>query len=63
MARRSPASLFVKIGVGVLRKKDDSAYQFMYTYPLVDGGKWTVHAKPQRGVFPATAPIAHWHRL
>ena len=33
--------LFVKLGVGVLRKKDDSAYQFMYPYPLVDGGKWT----------------------
>jgi hypothetical protein len=39
-----PGGLFVKIGVGVLRKADDSAYKFMYTYPLVDGGKWTVHA-------------------
>jgi hypothetical protein len=37
--------LFVKPGVGVLRKVDDSAYQFMYAYPLVDGGKWTVHAR------------------
>jgi hypothetical protein len=36
--------LFVKIGVGVLRKADDSAYKYMYTYPLVDGGKWTVRA-------------------
>jgi hypothetical protein len=36
--------LFVKPGVGVLRKVDDSPYKFMYTYPLVDGGKWTVHA-------------------
>jgi hypothetical protein len=35
--------LFVKIGVGVLRKANDSAYKFMYPYPLVDGGKWTVH--------------------
>jgi hypothetical protein len=39
--------LFVKPGVGVLRKIDDSPYKFMTTYPLVDGGKWTVHA--QRG--------------
>ncbi len=39
-----PGGLFVKIGVGVLRKADDSPYKFMYTYPLVDGGKWTVHA-------------------
>ena len=37
--------LFVKLGVGVLRKADDAAYKFMYTYPLVDGGKWTVHAR------------------
>ena len=43
-----PGGLFVKIGVGVLRKADDSPYKFMYTYPLVDGGKWTVHASPAR---------------
>jgi hypothetical protein len=39
-----PGGLFVKIGVGVLRKPEDSPYKFMYTYPLVDGGKWTVHS-------------------
>jgi hypothetical protein len=39
-----PGGLFVKIGVGVLRKGDDSAYHFMKTYPIVDGGKWTMHA-------------------
>ena len=39
-----PGGLFVKIGVGVLRKAGDSPYKFMFTYPLVDGGKWTVHA-------------------
>src|SRR5579863_2384362 len=39
-----PGGLFVKIGVGVLRKADDTPYKFMYTYPLVDGGKWTMHA-------------------
>jgi hypothetical protein len=38
-AQAKPGELFVKLGVGVLRKRDDSAYQFMYTYPLVDGGK------------------------
>jgi hypothetical protein len=37
--------LFVKPGVGVLRKVDDSPYKFSFTYPLVDGGKWTVHVK------------------
>jgi hypothetical protein len=38
-----PGELFVKPGVGVLRKIDDSRFNFFYTYPLVDGGKWTVH--------------------
>jgi hypothetical protein len=43
--------LFVKIGVGVLRKADDSPYKFMYTYPLVDGGKWTVHTSRRQVSF------------
>ena len=38
-----PGELFVKPGVGVLRKIDDSPYKFTTPYPLVDGGKWTVH--------------------
>ena len=50
-AQAKPGELFVKLGVGVLRKRDDSAYQFMYTYPLVDGGKWTVQAKPSEVSF------------
>ena len=40
-----PGELFVKPGVGVLRKVDDSPYKYMYRYPFVDGGKWTVHSK------------------
>jgi hypothetical protein len=36
---------FVKIGVGVLRRDMDGAYEFGHSYPLVDGGHWTVHAK------------------
>jgi hypothetical protein len=40
--KAKPGDLFVKIGVGVLRKDQDSPYKFMRTYPLVDGGKWTV---------------------
>lgn len=38
-----PGELFVKIGVGTLRKIDDSPYKFMTDYPLVDSGKWTTH--------------------
>lgn len=40
-----PGELFVKPGVGVLRKIDDSPYKFSSSYPLVDNGKWTTHAK------------------
>lgn len=33
---------FVKIGVGVLRKPDDSAYNAFRKYEVVNPGKWTV---------------------
>jgi hypothetical protein len=37
-----PGAPFVKIGVGVLRKVDDTPYKFAASYPLIDGGKWTI---------------------
>lgn len=39
-----PGDVFVKPGVGVLRRIDDKPYHFATPYPLVDGGKWTVRA-------------------
>lgn len=39
-----PGGLFVKPGVGVLRRLDDGPFKFTAPYPLVDGGKWTTHA-------------------
>jgi hypothetical protein len=42
-ADAKPGDLFVKIGVGTLRKVDDSPYKFGFAYPIVDTGKWTVH--------------------
>lgn len=39
-----PGGLFLKPGVGVLRKIDDAPYKYGFVYPIVDGGKWTVHA-------------------
>jgi hypothetical protein len=39
-----PDGLFVKPGVGVLRKVNDAPYGFMFPYPIVDTGKWSVHA-------------------
>jgi hypothetical protein len=38
-----PGGVFVKIGVGVLRKLTNAPYQFGETYPLVDPGQWRVH--------------------
>ena len=37
-----PGGTFIKIGVGVLRKPDDSKYDHSKTYEIVDGGKWSV---------------------
>lgn len=37
--------LFVKPGVGVLRKVSDTPYAYMFFYPIVDPGKWIVRAK------------------
>jgi hypothetical protein len=40
-----PGGLFVKPGVGVLRKVSDTPYTFQFVYPILDTGKWTVHAE------------------
>jgi hypothetical protein len=34
---------FVKVGVGVLRKPDDTGYNFGKQFELVDSGKWTTN--------------------
>src|SRR4051812_6189488 len=44
--RAKPGELFVKPGVGVLRRIDDGPYHFNASYPLVDGGKWSFQTKP-----------------
>jgi hypothetical protein len=41
-----PGGTFVKIGVGVLRKADDTNYSAYNNYDVVDAGKWTVNRKP-----------------
>jgi hypothetical protein len=50
-AEAKAGGLFLKPGVGVLRKVDDSPYKFSFAYPIVDGGKWTVHAKRTQVTF------------
>jgi len=37
-----PGGTFIKIGVGVLRKPNDSKYDHYYRYEIADPGKWTV---------------------
>ena len=39
--KAKPGDPFVKVGVGVLRRKDDSAYSPFSNYDLVDPGTWT----------------------
>jgi hypothetical protein len=37
-----PGETFVKIGVGTLKKADDTPYRFQTNYERLDTGKWTV---------------------
>lgn len=36
-----PGGLFVKLGVGTLRKVADTPYKFGFAFPIVDTGHWT----------------------
>lgn len=56
-----PGQPFVKVGVGVLRKIDDSPYKFGTFYPLVDTGKWKVHKSKRSITFEQTlkSPIGY----
>jgi hypothetical protein len=45
-AEAKPGGTFIKIGVGVLRKPDNSKYDHYYRYEIVDPGKWTVKKGP-----------------
>jgi hypothetical protein len=49
-----PGELFIKPGVGVLRKVDDSPYRFGARYPIVDLGKWKVRVKKDQVTFTQT---------
>jgi hypothetical protein len=42
-----PGGKFVKIGVGVLKKPDESAYNRFRLYEIADPGKWSVTTLPQ----------------
>jgi hypothetical protein len=45
-AEAKPGGTFVKVGVGVLRKKDDAAYSAYSNYDIVTTGQWEVEEGP-----------------
>jgi hypothetical protein len=46
-----PGELFLKPGVGVLRKVEDKPYQFGFSYPIVDTGQWTTKIESRSILF------------
>lgn len=46
--------LFVKPGVGVLRRIDDAPYKFGTVYPIVDNGKWSTKVTKHSVIFTQT---------
>ncbi|MBO9636926.1 MAG: hypothetical protein J7576_02045 [Siphonobacter aquaeclarae] len=46
-----PGETFLKIGVGMLRKKDQSAYRFFAPFENTNGGTWTTKVHRNRIVF------------
>ncbi len=43
--------LFLRIGVGAVRKPQESAYRQFHTYEIADNGTWTTHRGPDRVTF------------
>jgi hypothetical protein len=48
---KPPRGLFIKIGVGVLRKPDDAPYSFGRAYDIVSPGVWTSRPEADRVEF------------
>jgi hypothetical protein len=49
--KASPGGIFVKPGVGALRRMSEAPFSFAAPYPLIDGGKWTVHVGKRQVTF------------
>ena len=50
-AEAAPGDLFIKIGVGLLRKPDNQAYNFTRNYQIVSNGLWIVRPEADRVEF------------
>jgi hypothetical protein len=53
-AEAKPGGTFLKIGVGVIRKPEEPAFQQFKTYQIVDPGKWSVKSKADAVEFTQT---------
>jgi len=43
-----PGGTFVRLGIGTVRKPDETEYRPFQTYEIVDPGKWTIHKHKDR---------------
>jgi hypothetical protein len=50
-AEAKPGEVFVKIGVGTLRKPDEPRFRQFSTYEIIDPGKWTIQKAADRVEF------------
>ena len=50
-AEAAPGESFVKVGVGLLRKGDDSEYVFDDDYEIIRAGEWDIEQRPDRAEF------------
>lgn len=47
----APGGLFLKLGVGIVRRIDAAPYHFGGAYPIVDHGRWTVRTGKRSIIF------------
>lgn len=55
-----PGGVFVKPGVGLLRRPDDKPYDWFRLYEIADGGKWSVEEGPDNIVY--VHELEGWYR-
>ena len=55
-ADAKPGDTFVKIGVGAVRKPEETAFHQFNTYEITNPGKWTTQMRPRSVEFTQTLP-------
>lgn len=59
-AEAAPGGVFLRIGVGVVRRPDEPKYQRFHTYEIVDPGSWTVERGEDRITFEHTVRMGEY---